>query len=67
MKFVIVPNYVSEAIDRKLHQAFLAHLEPFWPSTSTWRELHRRLLLHFDENGSLPDISVYREPTKGSE
>jgi hypothetical protein len=51
---VILPNYISEEIDRRLDAEFAKH-----PNAAPDRELFRsQLIAYVDEHGVIPDFSL---------
>lgn len=56
MRTVIVPNYVSDAINAKLDAAFTKV-----PDAAKDRdELYQQLLGYFDEHGTVPDFELQK-------
>ena len=57
MSIAIVPNVLSDAINRKLDEAFKA-----CPDAEKEREsLFGKLLAYFDEYGELPDFTLTKK------
>jgi hypothetical protein len=58
MRTVIVPNYVSDAINAKLDAAFVKVV----PQAAKDRdELYQQLLTHFDEHGVVPNFELQKK------
>lgn len=59
MRYVIVPDALSEAINAKLDAAIAD-----CPSAAADREhFYNELLVYFDEHGEIPEFTLERKPT----
>lgn len=55
-RLVILPNYISAEIDRRLDEEIAKH-----PNAAPDRELFRQQLINYvDEHGVVPDFSLNR-------
>lgn len=57
--FLIVPNHVSDAIDRALEKAFEAVPE----AVKEREQLYGKLLDYYNEHGAIPDFTIVNKQT----